>query len=355
MASTGTCSKCSIEAKSICSGCSKVLYCSRECQRLDWHGGHTEICQERKIDSTAKKDDGQVVENAGERRVSDESKITDEASSDAKGCDSTDTDDDLDCTFDDAMPTKEKGNAAIQQAKNAAKCKLRSKNWARAATNASVALEFDPTNDKACYRFAEAMHKLGKYMSAMGSAAKVKNPQGRKLYDQVQAALVSIIDKNKATFYRIIDSYRLRVEDEYMRTGDFSMHSRYGMHAEGLFGPPMKHFRAYVRLGVNTEIIPASLAPNQNSLDLQALEFMAYTDDTFNVEYALEQHHIQEHYQKVGCTDTVASLRRFSASVIGPLPVFYAYDEHGSDDLEDYMSEEEEDVGRSYRRQVLGA
>ena len=355
MASTGNCSKCGIEATTICSGCSKVFYCSQECQRWDWHGGHKEIC--RKTDSTSEKDDGQADDNAGERTVSDESKIADEEGYDEEGYDSTDEDDDLNCTLEEAMATKLKGNTAFQQAKNAADCDLRLKNWVKAATNASIALDFDPTNDKARYRLAQAMHKLGRYISAMGSAARVNNPQGRKLYEQIRFALVSIIDKNKATFCRIIDSYRLRVEDEYMRTGDFSMHSRYGMRAEGRDGPPMKHFRAYVRLGVNKEIIPASLAPNENSLDLQALEFMAYTDDTYNIDYAVEQHDIQEHYRKVGCTDTVASLRHFAASIIGPLPALYAYNGDSSEDLLDYMSEEEEDkdVGRSYRRQVLGA
>jgi len=38
------CARCGAPAKSRCSGCKTAVYCSDECQRVDWDSGHKRVC-----------------------------------------------------------------------------------------------------------------------------------------------------------------------------------------------------------------------------------------------------------------------------------------------------------------------
>ena len=228
---------------------------------------------------------------------------------------------------------------------NIAECYLRLENWAHAAASAQTALEFDSDNGKAHYRLAKAHFHLKHYLVAMMHASRVENEEGEKLLNKMKQHLLTIIEKNRDMFRRIIDSYRLRVEDEYTHTGDISRYSLYGLAAEGQGEAiPMKQFRAYVRLGVKKGVIMSSLLPENDTLKFEALSYMAITDKWANICYAVEKHDIEARYKEAGISDSVSSLRTFANSIVGHLRGPFDFDGETEEDIMDYFSDEEEET-----------
>jgi hypothetical protein len=228
---------------------------------------------------------------------------------------------------------------------NASECYLRLENYPMAASTAIEALKCDPDNVKARYREAKALFGMKKYYLALSSASQVPTQEGARLMKQSQEPLDRIVAKNRRLFRRIIDSYRLRVEDEYVQTGDCDSYSLYGRMAEGHKEvAPLKHFRAYVRMGVAKKVLPKTLSSEPLtgfSLDFSALLFMTYSDEWHDICLAVEKHDVETHYREKEIMDSVASLRALARDIMGPIQEYA--EENQEDDIHYYFSDRDSD------------
>jgi hypothetical protein len=216
--------------------------------------------------------------------------------------------------------------------------------------------------------------------------------RGQRLMLAMREYFLSVVEKNKNLFTRIIDSYRLWSHDdnEYRMTmsntttaattttgggGDGGggggnkpcVHSLYGLKAqqqqqeqhgqddnnncssddddqeeeeEPLL--PLKHFRAFLRMGKG--VLPDSLIPEKNKISYQALIVMATADDWANIGKTVTPLEMEEHYHRQieggGFNSSVESLRLFAISIAGPIH----HDGHdGNKDIMEYMSSDDEE------------
>ena len=227
-------------------------------------------------------------------------------------------------------------NTKVEMSKvlgNVAVCHLRLKEWPSAVTYATMALEVDPENERARFHLAKAFFELENYVDAIDNAVRVRHEKAERLVSQARSVLHSIVQKYEDLFRCIIDSYRLRMDDEYHQLGEdqVSVHSLYGLHAaERDSGKiPVHHFRAYIRMGVSRHIIPQFVIEEDTML--QAIVFMALSDEFSNLAYPVTGYEL-EAYQDIaggGTSYTVPLLRKFAADIKGPL---LASDDDGDDD-----------------------
>jgi len=216
---------------------------------------------------------------------------------------------------------------------NVAVCHLRLKEWPSAVTYATMALEVDPENERARFHLAKAFFELENYVDAIDNAVRVRHEKAERLVSQARSVLHSIVQKYEDLFRCIIDSYRLRMDEEYHQLGEdqVSVHSLYGLHAaERDSGKiPVHHFRAYIRMGVSRHIIPQFVVEEDTML--QAIVFMALSDEFSNLAYPVTGYEL-EAYQDIaggGISYTVPLLRKFAADIKGPL---LANDDDGDND-----------------------
>jgi tetratricopeptide (TPR) repeat protein len=222
---------------------------------------------------------------------------------------------------------------------NVAECHIGMEKYDMASNTAQRALEYDPHNTKAWLQMARAEFHLKNYCQAALSAEMVQSVEGDALYQEIKQQLQPIIDQHKVLFHRIIDSYRLRVEDEYnsgivgrnslpallqqnsqsQDSGSFRESPLCGKEFKSL---PLKHFRGYLRAilvrNLITQDIQETIAPSSGDL-FQALCFMAMSDDFSNVRLPVTLADIEAYYQEHRMDDTVESLRQFAVSVLGPI------------------------------------
>ncbi|GAQ78848.1 hypothetical protein KFL_000190650 [Klebsormidium nitens] len=88
----------------------------------------------------------------------------------------------------------------------------------------------------------------------------------------------------KRAYKRFIDSYRLRIEDDYTMRGD----------ASGLYGgeDPLPSFLRFLRKARRKDLMPDWWNDEKEA----ALKKMALTDKWANIKYAVEKSDITEHY-----------------------------------------------------------
>jgi hypothetical protein len=175
----------------------------------------------------------------------------------------------------------------------------------------------------------------------------VKNENGIKLVQTIKSFLLDLIGKKRALFQRIVDSYRLRVDDECVQTdelGKLCPYSIYGLRARGIRAVPLKHFRAYLRMGHRNRVLPDYLLPENGTVKYQALIYMATNDDWFNIGFATEENRIQAFYRLTGASDdSVESLRSFAVEVAGPICHSDDKQRHFMDYISDDDNDDEDD------------
>ena len=247
---------------------------------------------------------------------------------------------------------------------NMAEYHLRMKDYDMVTSTAKTALECDPNNDRAWLCMARAEFHMKRYYQAALAAEKVKSThssyaESRILYQLIQHELQPAINEHEATFRRIIDSYRLRVADEFEigiigRNSIFDIQNRNeseeaedsddeqeafsnvgtfvrGSSTVGLLltgdyfkSLPLTHFRGYLRsLRTRSNSLPRKLKdrimPPSGDL-LQALCFMAISDDFSNIRFPTTKGEIEAHFKgKGGMEDTVESLRQYAQNALGPV------------------------------------
>jgi hypothetical protein len=148
--------------------------------------------------------------------------------------------------------------------------------------------------------------------------------RGIKLVKAIQSFLWSVIDKKRHLFQRIIDSYRLRADDEAVQcvySNELCQYNIYGLRAQGIRTPPLKHFRAYLRRGHHVNLIPEYLLPENGTVKYQALVYMATNDDWFDIGFATDHSRIRACYSSgtIQSVDSVESLRSFAVEIAGPI------------------------------------
>lgn len=117
----------------------------------------------------------------------------------------------------------------------------------------------------------------------------------------------------KDVFKLLVDTYRMRVEDEYVFQGDVDEGSLYSG-----AGPAnvLRHFKQFlnktIRLNIKNKLLPEWWS---NDSLKECIEF-ARTDDFSNINYAVEKHDLQEHYSQM---DMPMQLRMFSEKIDGTL------------------------------------
>lgn len=119
-------------------------------------------------------------------------------------------------------------------------------------------------------------------------------------------------------FRRVIDSYRLRVEDEYLETGSAEPKSLYGLRAKGIMdAPPRDHFMAYVHRALKKQFLPPWFTNDRNLL--QELYTFATTDFLSNINYAIETAELSEYHRKRGLPYEMETLRDLALYIEGPI------------------------------------
>lgn len=119
----------------------------------------------------------------------------------------------------------------------------------------------------------------------------------------------------KDVFKLLVDTYRMRIEDEYVFEGEVDEDSLY---SGASAASALRHFKRFLTKTVkkdaarNRKLLPEWWS--KESLN-ECLEF-ARTDEFSNVGYATEKHDIQEHYSQ---TDMPMQLRMFSEKIDGTL------------------------------------
>ncbi|KAG4068301.1 hypothetical protein HA402_007821 [Bradysia odoriphaga] len=120
----------------------------------------------------------------------------------------------------------------------------------------------------------------------------------------------------KDVFKLLIDTYRMRIEDEYVFQGEVDEDSLYG---GGGAANALRHFRRFMNKAFKTDAkrCRKRLLPEWFSKEsLQECVDFARTDKFSNVGFAVEKHDIQEHYAQL---DMPMQLRMFSEKLDGYL------------------------------------
>jgi tetratricopeptide (TPR) repeat protein len=263
-------------------------------------------------------------------------------------------------------------------------CRMARKEWKRVSVYAHIALLHDASNADAWYQLAKSLYHQKRLRPALEAAKKMEqhDDRGQRLMHAMRDYFFRVVEKNRPLFRRIIDSYRLwshDIENEYNNNstttsiGDCTegggdggssnkvcMYSLYALKAQQQqvcidnhaevdedeeMKPlmPLKHFRAYLRMGRG--VLPDSLMPEKNKISYQALMAMATADDWANIGVTVTPQEIQEHYRaninnkNVGGGDDLVldSLRSFAVSIAGPIHG------EGHKDIMQYLSAEEDD------------
>lgn len=138
----------------------------------------------------------------------------------------------------------------------------------------------------------------------------------------------------RGCFRRLIDSYRLNVEDEYTMTGDVDERSLYGGTAV-----PLPHFRSYIRKAERCGAVPGWWASER---DTAALCEMATSDAFSNIKFAAEKSDMVEHYMALSMPTEHLVLRALAEKIRG------RDDEDDYDDDSDGYSDEYDDCADDY-------
>lgn len=119
----------------------------------------------------------------------------------------------------------------------------------------------------------------------------------------------------KDVFKLLVDTYRMRIEDEYVFQGEVDEDSLY---SGASAASALRHFQRFLTKAIKKDAArKRKLLPEwwtKESLN-ECLEF-ARTDEFSNVGYAVEKHDIQEHYSQ---SDMPMQLRMFSEKIDGTL------------------------------------
>jgi len=117
-------------------------------------------------------------------------------------------------------------------------------------------------------------------------------------------------------FRRIVDSYRLRVDDEYTQTGASDANCLYGIRSRGKTDLPTKHFQAYVQRALKKRVLPSWFTVSQ----IQGLSRLAMIDRFSNLMMAGVPEEISDFYaQEYGLTEEVELLRDLALFIEGPI------------------------------------
>lgn len=246
---------------------------------------------------------------------------------------------------------------------NVAECHLRLQNWQAAEDAATNAIGADKNNMKALYRRAKARFELTDYagaakdaeavgtMDAMDVAALCKElahaevarrltsggthpaggrerrerrgerrqPASAEVRDQPPPNSNNEMDERELWFRRIIDSYRLRVDDEYTKTGASDAGCLYGIQAKGLekVKSPMDHFQAYVNRAIKKRVLPEWFTIT----DMEELCVLAIKDSFSNINHPVAPEDIVRYYsERMGPQhNELKQLRDLAGYIEGPI------------------------------------
>lgn len=116
-------------------------------------------------------------------------------------------------------------------------------------------------------------------------------------------------------FRRLIDSYRLRVDDEYTTTGAADGSSLYGIRAKGGRAPPFNHFRSYVQRALKKRVLPLWFTLSE----MDPLCHLATTDAFSNISVAGLPDEIHDFYTDLGFPGELSALRDLASYIEGPI------------------------------------
>lgn len=146
-----------------------------------------------------------------------------------------------------------------------------------------------------------------------------RNPNARCYIPKPFTALNNgtwLHDRPKTDVFKLlVDTYRMRIEDEYVFQGDVDEDSLYGGAGAS---SALRHFRRFLNKAVRIDAKRhKKLLPQWWTKEsVQECADFARTDDFSNVGYAVEKHDIQEHYSQL---DMPMQLRMFSEKLDGTL------------------------------------
>jgi hypothetical protein len=239
---------------------------------------------------------------------------------------------------------------------NVAECHLRLQNWQAAEDAATNAINADKTNVKALFRRAKARFELSDYAGAAKDADAVGTQDAmdvaalcrelahaevarklatggtrerREKRERRQPASCEVRDppppsiqemeERELWFRRIIDSYRLRVDDEYVQTGASDAGCLYGIQAKGLEAvkSPMDHFQAYVNRAIKKRVLPEWFTVS----DMEELCVLASNDSFSNIHCGVLPEDIVEYYnERMGSHhNELQELRDLAVYIEGPI------------------------------------
>ena len=255
-----------------------------------------------------------------------------------------------------AMLLRHNPEYQVQRSKawsNVAECHLRLQNWSAAEEASSRAIAADPKNKKALYRRAKARFEWARYVGAAQDADAVgtedaqnvaalcrelaqgmgqqQQQQQRDGADDNKERISAPITTNSSAstgnkthrelaersmwLRRIIDSYRLRVDDEYTQTGASDAGSLYGIRAKGGTKPPLDHFKAYVRRALKKRVLPGWFT----TAEMETICRVAMADDFSNINQPVHPDEIMEYYGQLGFPNEKTTLRDLAVFIEGPI------------------------------------
>jgi len=219
---------------------------------------------------------------------------------------------------------------------NNAECTLRLKMYFYVVTQANKSLEWDENNLKSIFRRAKANVELANYSEAKEDLKYLKSQM--KMNNDVTNAEKEI-QKRYQFLYCLIDSYRLRVEDEYVQTGDVDEDTLYGGTC-----PPLKNFRAYIRMAMKKNVLP-SWFDDMNGKNFDVVSEIAMTNEYYNISFAQEESDIFQHYSVLGRPNELNVLRKLAVKIKGPIMSIFNYldEEVEVEDIRSYYSVHESD------------
>ena len=200
---------------------------------------------------------------------------------------------------------------------NTAECHLRLQEPQDTLVCCAISLALNKDNAKAMYRQARAKFELHDYRGAMEDGLKCGVNEGESLAAKA---------RGKFLLYRpIIDSYRLRMEEQFTEMGSIDAGSIY---ADGI-EIPEKHFRAYMRLG----LLRKAFHKKFTLYDIDAVVEMAKEEKWHNIRYAVKLEAIKSYYADQGCPLEYQKLRELAVKVMGEIGLgdSFALNDYASD------------------------
>ena len=231
---------------------------------------------------------------------------------------------------------------------NDAECSLRMKQYFLVVTQADNSLKWDETNFKSNFRRAKANVELANYSKAQEDLTYLRSKSSSSQSLKEIEKLESEIQRRYDFLYRLIDSYRLRVEDEYLQTGDVELDTLYS----GTCPMPLRHFRAYVRMAMakaatrsDVNILP-SWFDDMNGNNFKITSEIAETHEHYSIRFAQEPSDIMKHYNALGKPNELKELRKLAVKIKGPIfrTGWNCDDEEEGIDIRDYYSAHESDI-----------